>query len=103
MLSWFGKKTEAVQDPKWIVQTVSTPKTGKIARALEAFQTCESAIRAQIVQQTAYHEVTEGVVKLVAYAAHQDPDPYVRKVANGLMSARVPLRMQVLQHVTVIQ
>ncbi len=101
MFGWMKAKT--VADPKThILHTVATGKTGKIAKALNVFQTCGDKLRAEIVQQTAYHEISEGVVKLVAYAAHQDPDPYVRKVAHGLMQARVPLRMQVLQHVTVV-
>lgn len=99
MFGWMNAKP--VEDPKaHILQTVATGKNGKIAKALSAFQTCGEVLRAEIVQQTAYQEITEGVVKLVAYAAHQDPDPYVRKVAHGLMAARVPLRMQVLQQIT---
>ncbi len=94
-------KAQTVEDPKGhILQTVATGKGGKITKALNVFQTCGEALRAEIVQQTAYQEITDGVVKLVAYAAHQDPDPYVKKVAHGLMAARVPLRMQVLQQLT---
>jgi hypothetical protein len=98
MFDWLKGQGAPTGDPKTeILKTVTTSRNGKVSKAIESFKTCDPGVRAEIVQQTAYEEITEGVVRLVAYAFHQDPDPYVRKVASNLCQARVPLRMQVLQ------
>ena len=97
--TWLTGKTNQGGDPKKdILSTVVASRNGKVAKAIESFQACDSGLRAEIVQETVYHDITEGLVKLIAHAVNQDPDPYVRKVAHSVMNGRAPLRMQVLQH-----
>jgi len=103
MFDWmFGAKTVGADPKREILSVVTTSKNGKVAKAIESFKRCDPALRAEIVQQTAYEQVTEGVVRLVAYAFHEDPDPFVRKVAANLMQARISLRMQVLQQDVIV-
>lgn len=98
MFDWvFGAKASTGNPKVEILKIVTTSRNGKVAKAIESFKSCDPAVRADIVQQTAYEEITDGVVRLIAYAFHHDPDPFVRKVATNLMHARLPLRMQVLQ------
>lgn len=89
--------SEITDKKKWIVDSISSAKNGKLKKMVEVFKECDLHTRIAVVQEIAYMPVNERVTTLMVYASQRDPESVVKKSAQNILNARMPLRFSVLR------